>query len=179
MGDWERGWATPLERQVSPGQRCVLRCSAVSDSLGGWAVCPQGRTLGRDVKEGVFRQNCPVQGWYNLLLHLSRKTSLKPTLFINAFWSSTYIFWGISRLIRKEGTGGPRSNFMTFSSQNRLRGESGPRKECWTRTNWVFFSFKIYLFCFWLHWIFTAVHGLSLVAASGACSLLWGTGFTS
>ena len=34
------------------------------------------------------------------------------------------------------------------------------------------------LFYFWLHWAFTAAHGLSLVAASGGCSSLWCTGFS-
>ena len=45
-----------------------------------------------------------------------------------------------------------------------------------------FFKLFIYLFIyFWLHWVFVAVHGLSLVAASGGycllrcvgCSLQW------
>ena len=33
-------------------------------------------------------------------------------------------------------------------------------------------------FYFWLHWVFVAVHGLSLVAASGGYSLLWCAGFS-
>ena len=46
-----------------------------------------------------------------------------------------------------------------------------------------FFSFFfihlcIYLF-FWLHWVFVAVRGLSLVAASRGYSSLWCTGFSS
>ena len=37
----------------------------------------------------------------------------------------------------------------------------------------------IYLFIyFWLHWVFVAVHGLSLVVVSGGYSLLWYTGFS-
>ena len=37
----------------------------------------------------------------------------------------------------------------------------------------------IYLFTyFWLHWVFVAAHGLSLVAASGGYSSLWCAGFS-
>ena len=37
----------------------------------------------------------------------------------------------------------------------------------------------MYLFIyFWLHWVFVAVHGLSLVAASGGNSSLQCTGFS-
>ena len=32
---------------------------------------------------------------------------------------------------------------------------------------------------FWLHWVFVAACGLSLVVASGGCSSLWCAGFTS
>ena len=44
----------------------------------------------------------------------------------------------------------------------------------------ILFSNKfIYLFvCFWLHWVFVAVHGLSLVAASGGYSSLRCAGFS-
>ena len=38
--------------------------------------------------------------------------------------------------------------------------------------------FKIYLFYFWLHWVFVAARGLSLVAASGGYSSLWYAGFS-
>ena len=38
-----------------------------------------------------------------------------------------------------------------------------------------FFFFLIYL---WLHWVFVAVCGLSLVVASGGYSLLWCSGFS-
>ena len=42
-----------------------------------------------------------------------------------------------------------------------------------------FFFFKqIYLFIFWLLWVFVAVRGLSLVAASGGYSLLQCVGFS-
>ena len=36
----------------------------------------------------------------------------------------------------------------------------------------------LYLICFWLHWIFIAVHGLSLTAVSRVCSSLQGTVFS-
>ena len=36
----------------------------------------------------------------------------------------------------------------------------------------------IYLFLFWLCWVFVAVRGLSLVAASGGYSMLWCAGFS-
>ena len=45
----------------------------------------------------------------------------------------------------------------------------------------VLFSFLqifFHLFIFWLHWVFVAVRGLSLVAASGDYSSLWCTGFS-
>ena len=45
----------------------------------------------------------------------------------------------------------------------------------------LFFFFLInlftYLFYFWLHWVFVAAHGLSLVAESGG-SLFWCAGFS-
>ena len=41
----------------------------------------------------------------------------------------------------------------------------------------VFLKF-IYCIYFWLHWVFVAVHGLSLVAVSGGYSSLWCTGFS-
>ena len=37
---------------------------------------------------------------------------------------------------------------------------------------------KINLFIFWLHWVFVAVCGLSLAAASGVYSLLRCAGFS-
>ena len=37
----------------------------------------------------------------------------------------------------------------------------------------------IYLFYFWLHWVFVAVRGLSLVALNGGYSLLRCAGFSS
>ena len=43
----------------------------------------------------------------------------------------------------------------------------------------LFFNKFIYLFIyFWLHWVFIAAHGLSLVAASGGYSSLWCMGFS-
>ena len=36
----------------------------------------------------------------------------------------------------------------------------------------------IHLFNFWLHWVFAAARGLSLVAVSGVYSLLRGAGFS-
>ena len=41
-----------------------------------------------------------------------------------------------------------------------------------------FFKYFIYSFIFWLRWVFIAVCGLSLVAASGGYSLLWCEGFS-
>ena len=43
--------------------------------------------------------------------------------------------------------------------------------------NQYIFKF-IYLFIFWLCWVFVAVHGLSLVAASGGYSSLWCVAFS-
>ena len=41
----------------------------------------------------------------------------------------------------------------------------------------MFFKKFIYFIYFWLHWVFVAVCGLSLVAASGGYSLLRCVGF--
>ena len=41
-----------------------------------------------------------------------------------------------------------------------------------------FFKDLLYLFIFWLCWVFVAVRGLSLVAASRGYSLLWCDGFS-
>ena len=42
-----------------------------------------------------------------------------------------------------------------------------------------YFNIYFYLFYFfWLHWVFVAAHGLSLVAASGGYSSLWCVGFS-
>ena len=37
----------------------------------------------------------------------------------------------------------------------------------------MFFVFVFVLIYFWLHWVFVAAHGLSLVAASGGYFSLW------
>ena len=44
--------------------------------------------------------------------------------------------------------------------------------------NFFFLNKSIYLFYFWLHWVFVAVRGLSLVAASGGYSSLRCAGFS-
>ena len=48
----------------------------------------------------------------------------------------------------------------------------------WNGKMLIFFFKFIYLIYFWLHWIFVAECGLSLVAASGGYSLLWCAGFS-
>ena len=40
----------------------------------------------------------------------------------------------------------------------------------------LFYKFILFVY-FWLHWVFVAVHGLSLVAVSGGYSSLWCAGF--
>ena len=45
-------------------------------------------------------------------------------------------------------------------------------------TGFYFFINLFYLFSFWLHWVFIAVHGLSLVAVSRGYSPLQYTGFS-
>ena len=42
----------------------------------------------------------------------------------------------------------------------------------------IIFKNLFYLFCFWLHWVFIAVCGLSQVAASRGYSSLWCVGFS-
>ena len=47
-------------------------------------------------------------------------------------------------------------------------------------SSYTFEFLFIYLFIyFWLHWVFVAAHGLSLVVASGGYSSLQYTGFSS
>ena len=47
------------------------------------------------------------------------------------------------------------------------------------KNSFLLYFFKIYLFIyFWLHWVFVAVHGLSLVAVSGGYSSLRCAGFS-
>ena len=41
-----------------------------------------------------------------------------------------------------------------------------------------FLNLFIHLFNFWLHWVFAAARGLSLVAVGGGYSLLRGAGFS-
>ena len=46
-------------------------------------------------------------------------------------------------------------------------------------TGWKFYFIFIYLFIYlWLHWVFIAARGLSLVAVSGGYSSLWCPGFS-
>ena len=40
------------------------------------------------------------------------------------------------------------------------------------------FKINLFIIYFWLHWVFAAACGLSLVAASGGYSPLWCTGFS-
>ena len=51
------------------------------------------------------------------------------------------------------------------------------KKSPWAQGALVIFFFFFALF-FWLHWVFVAMHGLSLVAASGSYSSLWCSGFS-
>ena len=48
----------------------------------------------------------------------------------------------------------------------------------WNRQKMHFLSFFLNFIYFWLHWVFVAVRGLSLVAASRGYSLLWCAGFS-
>ena len=45
-------------------------------------------------------------------------------------------------------------------------------------TREVLYYFFLIIIIFWLRWVFVAVHGLSLVAASEGYSLLWCAGFS-
>ena len=42
----------------------------------------------------------------------------------------------------------------------------------------IYLFVYLFLFTFWLHWVFVAAHGLSLVAVSGGCSSLRCAGFS-
>ena len=45
-------------------------------------------------------------------------------------------------------------------------------------SSFFFFFFNLSIIYFWLRWVFVAVRGLSLVAASGGYSLSWCAGFS-
>ena len=49
----------------------------------------------------------------------------------------------------------------------------------WEQIALFFLNLCILFTYFWLHWVFVAVRGLSLVAASGSYSSLWRAGFSS
>ena len=49
---------------------------------------------------------------------------------------------------------------------------------CTSLCNYSFFKKKYLFIYFWLHWVFVAAHGLSLVAASGGYSSLRSAGFS-
>ena len=40
------------------------------------------------------------------------------------------------------------------------------------------FKKKIVIIVFWLHWVFIAMHRISLLAVNGSCSSLWWVGFS-
>ena len=44
---------------------------------------------------------------------------------------------------------------------------------CILFTSFIYFLTYLFIY-FWLHWVSIAVHGLSLLAASRAYSLVWG-----
>ena len=46
------------------------------------------------------------------------------------------------------------------------------------RRSCIFFFINLFIFYFWLHWVFVAAHGLSLVAVSGGYSSLRCAGFS-
>ena len=47
----------------------------------------------------------------------------------------------------------------------------------WTKTKKIFKK-KIVIIVFWLHWVFIAMHRISLLAVNGSCSSLWWVGFS-
>ena len=49
---------------------------------------------------------------------------------------------------------------------------------CFSPCNFFLSFFKIYFICFWLHWVFVAARGLSLVVASMGYSSLRRVGFS-
>ena len=57
--------------------------------------------------------------------------------------------------------------FSSFHHQNFSKEKS-------RNVFWLFFKKCIYLL--WLHWVLSAVRGLSLVVESGGCSSLWSLG---
>ena len=59
-----------------------------------------------------------------------------------------------------------------------LVGELGSRVPHGQKKKAILKKKKIYLIYFWLCWVFVAVHGLSLVAASGGYSSLQHAGFS-
>ena len=74
--------------------------------------------------------------------------------------------------------------YINTSTQKEEPSKKKWKRSCGESQSWwfsffFFLIFKklfIYLFNFWLRWVFIAVGGLSLVAASGGYSSLWCTG---
>ena len=48
----------------------------------------------------------------------------------------------------------------------------------WTRVDFFLKIIDLLFIYLWLHWVFIAVHGLSLVAVSGGCPSLWWASFS-
>ena len=54
---------------------------------------------------------------------------------------------------------------------------TGRSREGGASAYWAWFFWFVLCF-FWLHWVFVAVRGLSLIAVSGGYSSLWCAGFS-
>ena len=156
--------AGPEEPQVKKG-RSRLPVHGLSGSLSG-----PGTFLGRRSAE---------QGDSHVLVGFSprlpgplrgrgfsqaRRSTLAPFHFMS-------LIGGKQRLPR--GRAGHFSRVSPVLAQ-RL-AQAGPRKCLPKEDDFLFLKLIIY---FWLCWIFVAVRGLSLVAASGSYSSLWWAGFS-
>ena len=66
-----------------------------------------------------------------------------------------------------------KPTLKTFMTVFVSKGVNAPPPQINIECLLIYFYKFIYLFNFWLHWVFVAARGLSLVAASGGCSSLW------
>ena len=85
----------------------------------------------------------------------------------------TYCWWNVKQCSYFGKKSGCSSK---ISTQNKKQGYIVQHRELQLLSRNNFFlkiNLFIIYFYFWLHWVFVAVHGLSLVAASGGYSFWW------
>ena len=128
-----------------------------------------------------FQESVVLQ--LKLLSFLERKFTGVPQceLHQEANWGTSFSpicvwgFWSIKPSHHSYGSLGECSSHWPESSLPEVCAV-----RCERFSDILFFNFWKWLciYIFWLHWVFIAAHGLSLVVASGGYSSLWYTGFS-